>query len=189
MAPMPRAKVKCPVCGTDYGDLVTACPKCGAMNPGHRSVPATTSPPAAYEPPPPPPVAPLSQPGYYQAGPPPPQYGAPPPGYPAYGAPPPGAYPPGQYPPGYGPQPRPASGLAMVGIFFALGAFISMMIGAMLFQPVCGVSAVVCGIIGLIIGLSLIGKQPQQAKMIISFSAIALVTTLIIVIMVFAILG
>jgi hypothetical protein len=189
MAPMPRAKVKCPVCGTDYGDLVSACPKCGAMNPGHRSVPLTTSPPAIYAAPPPPPGAPPSQPGYYAGPPPPMQYGAPPPGYPMYQAPPPGAYPPGQYPPGYGPQPPPASGLAVIGMLFAVGAFISMMLGAMALQPVCGVSAVVCGIIGIIIGIMLIGRQPNQAKMIIGFSAIALVATLIIVIMFVAILG
>jgi len=188
MAPIPRAKVKCPVCGTDYGDLVSACPKCGAMNPGHRSVPAMTSPPVVYAEPPPPPMAPPSQPGYYTGPPPPPpQYGPPPPGYPAYQAPPPGAYP-GQYPPGYPPQPQPASGAAILGILFALGAFISMILGAMSFQPICGVGAVVCGIIGIIIGIMLIGRQPQQAKAIIGLSTIAIVTTLIIVIMVLAIL-
>jgi hypothetical protein len=64
-----------------------------------------------------------------------------------------------------------------------------MLIGGMLFQPACGVSAIVCGIIGLIIGIMLIGKQPQQAKMIIAFSAIALVATLILVIIIVGILG
>jgi len=185
MAPGGRPKVNCPVCGTAFGDLVTACPKCGAMNPGHRGQPPM-APPSREPPPPaqqpyygPPPAAP----GY------PPQQQQYPPQYPAqYPAQP--GYPP-QYPPGYGypqPQPKPGGALAVVGILFSLGAFISVMIGAMVLDPVCGVSAVVMGIIGLIIGIMLIGKQPAQAKMIIVFSSMAIVTTLIIVIMFLAIL-
>lgn len=182
MAPPPRAKVQCPVCGTDYGDLVTACPKCGAMNPGHRNIPAMTSPPPVYTAPPPPPQYGPPPPGY-------PAYQAPPPGYPAYGAPPPGAYPPGQYPPGYPPQPAPSSALVIVGSIFALMAFISMIIGSMILSPVCGVSVVVCAIIAIIIGAMVWRTHPAQAKMMISFSVISIVATVIIVVMFVAILG
>lgn len=175
MTPGPRPKVKCPVCGTEFGDLVSACPKCGAMNAAHRHSASTTQPgqaPAPYTPPPPPPA----QQAYYGPQP----VGPPPPAYP-----PPGQYPPGQYPPGYGypPQPPRRSGAAVVGTICALMAFISVMIGGMLLIPACGISAVIFGVIGLIIGITLIGKEPQQAKLIIAFSAIAIVTTLIIVFM------
>ena len=62
-------------------------------------------------------------------------------------------------------------------------AFLSVVIGGTLLIPACGVSAMVFGIIGLIIGIMLIGKEPQSAKLIIAFSAIAIVVTVIILFM------
>ena len=180
----PRPKVKCPVCGTEFGDLVSACPKCGAMNPAHRGGPPTThvaTGPAPYSPPPPPPA----QPAYYGQQPPPgqpvyygqPPAGAPPPGYGQY----PGAYP-GQYPPGYGAPPQKSSGLAIGGMFFAIAALVCILLGVNLLLPACGGFALVFSIIGLILGIMMIGKEPQAAKAVIGFNATMLITVVIIVI-------
>lgn len=183
MAPSPRPKVRCPVCGTDFGDLVSACPKCGAMNPGHRGGPPTTGAPAGpvqYSPPPPPP----GQPAYY--GPPPPPPGPAPPGYPPY----PSGYP-QQYPPGYGyppqPQPSSASGLIIAGTLCYLFSMFSALLGVMGEQAVCGVAALFGAITGICIGAVAMSKDPKRGKIVLAINIIVLIMVVIIVFMELAI--
>ena len=75
------------------------------------------------------------------------------------------------------------SGLAMAGHACALGAFFSMMFGAMFLFAPCGVAAIILGSIGIGIGGALWRTEPQRAKAILAMSVTALVTTLIIVVM------
>jgi len=78
------------------------------------------------------------------------------------------------------------SATAMAGMLCAILGFVNFMVGVMLLDPIPGILSFIFGGIGLVIGLIVWKNERNRAKVIVSFSAITLVCSTLVAVMIIA---
>jgi len=79
--------------------------------------------------------------------------------------------------------------LTVFGLLCAILAMISIIVGSMALDPVCGGFALIFSIVGLIMGGIVWGSDPANGKKVVAMNLVFLITVILIFIIVMAIGG